>query len=285
VGDSSTPVDGGSDATTDASDEKAPPADSGSDVTDSGTPSDASDAAATIDPSQLSGVVLWLNASAGVTLSGSNVSQWSDQSNHGNDAKPAGTAQSTVVNTQNNQPAIHFGSGAHLDIASSSSLQLGTGDFSLTIVMRANTPSDPNGGMVFAKQALPSPYLGLAVFMYLPSAGAMLGEVASQNGSWTWTSESTFNNNVTHIYGFRRVGQMIATRVDGVDDVPLTTDGGVDAGADLNCSNASPVHIGANVNGGQVFTGDINEIVLVTGTMKASDLTGLEAWFKQKYKL
>jgi hypothetical protein len=115
--------------------------------------------------------------------------------------------------------------------------------------------------------------------------GYMLGQVANQTGSQTITTETTFTNNVTHIFGFRRVGQMISTRVDGVDDKPVTTDAGTGFGADIDCSNTQPARIGANVNGQQVFTGDINELVLVTGTMKASDLTGLEAWFKQKYKL
>ena len=53
---------------------------------------------------------VWLKADAGVTLNGSNVSAWADQSTHGNDATQANSANqplfSASVAELNGQPAV-----------------------------------------------------------------------------------------------------------------------------------------------------------------------------------
>jgi len=65
-------------------------------------------------PSGLSGLSLWLKADAGVTLSGSNVTAWADQSGNGNNAT-ARTANSTFVSSViNGKPVLRFDGTANL---------------------------------------------------------------------------------------------------------------------------------------------------------------------------
>ena len=68
---------------------------------------------APFSPSDISGLSLWLKADAGVTLSGSNVTAWADQSLNGLNVVPDITsADITLVSSVakfNNKPAILFG--------------------------------------------------------------------------------------------------------------------------------------------------------------------------------
>ena len=62
-------------------------------------------------PSSLGGLALWLKADAGVTLAGSNVTAWEDQSGNGENATTEnGGADSPVFvsSAQNSKPAIQF---------------------------------------------------------------------------------------------------------------------------------------------------------------------------------
>jgi len=54
------------------------------------------------------GLSLWLKADAGVTLSGSNVTAWADQSGNGNNATSPDTYPTFVSSSINSKPAISF---------------------------------------------------------------------------------------------------------------------------------------------------------------------------------
>ena len=62
-------------------------------------------AAGGFTPKKLSGLSLWLKADAGVTLSGSNVTAWADQSGNGNNATASGTP-TLVANSLNSKSGI-----------------------------------------------------------------------------------------------------------------------------------------------------------------------------------
>jgi hypothetical protein len=63
---------------------------------------------APFSPANLSGLSLWLKADAGVTLSGSNVTAWADQSGNGKNATGADTLPTLQSNAINGYPAIRF---------------------------------------------------------------------------------------------------------------------------------------------------------------------------------
>jgi hypothetical protein len=91
------------------------------------------------------GLSLWLKADAGVTLSGSNVTAWADQSGNGNNASSSiGTRPTLVSNTLNSKPVLRFdGAGQQMALTSS----IGGTEYSIFIVCKNN--DNTNGSMFF----------------------------------------------------------------------------------------------------------------------------------------
>src|SRR5262245_38024268 len=109
--DSATPVDSAvdtsrSDAPADAS------FDAGTDAT-SGGDAQSTDASGGFDPTTVPGVVLWLDAARGVTLTNNAVSSWADQTTFRNDATQTNSALQPSLSGAaiNGLPAIHFTAG------------------------------------------------------------------------------------------------------------------------------------------------------------------------------
>jgi len=67
---------------------------------------------AQFSPANLSGLSLWLKADAGVTLSGSNVTAWADQSGNGRNASPVDINPTYNSSDLNNKPTISLSSVA-----------------------------------------------------------------------------------------------------------------------------------------------------------------------------
>ena len=274
--------DSGADATTsDASDA------SSNDATDASS-SEASEAGPTYDVKSLSGLALWLDATAGVTADkAGNVSVWADQSGNANDMKVAAsepTPPMLASASLHGHAAIHFDGGAHLEALDAASLQLGAGDFSLSIVMLQTTSNvNLNYGLVFAKQANASGFPGVAVFADLPSNTTKLyGQVSTSE--WVASSTTNLDDGKPRVYGFRRVGAAITIRLDGSVDGTAT----VDAGAVDVSAVGIPARMGAGGEGtsaGQIFTGDIAEVVLIKGSTSDADLVALETYLKGRYAL
>ena len=82
------------------------------------------------------GLSLWLKADAGVTLSGSDVTSWADQSGNGNNASSAaGTRPTLVSNTLNSKPILRFnGTGQQMSLTSS----IGGTEYTIVIVCKNN---------------------------------------------------------------------------------------------------------------------------------------------------
>jgi hypothetical protein len=70
---------------------------------------------ALFSPANLSGLSLWLKADAGVSLSGSNVTAWADQSGTGKNMTAAGGNQPTFIASElNGKPVIDFATSKYL---------------------------------------------------------------------------------------------------------------------------------------------------------------------------
>ncbi len=92
---------------------------------------------------------LWLRADAGITTDGSGgVTNWADQSGHGNDAVTMGTAPPLLIsNAVNGQPGVHLDTnGEYLQVANSASLEI-TGDIACLVVLKQ--PADGDYRMVW----------------------------------------------------------------------------------------------------------------------------------------
>jgi hypothetical protein len=70
-------------------------------------------------PIPTTGLGVWFKADAGITLTGSTISQWADQSGNGNNAtQPVAGAQPTVVSGAiNGLPAVNFGGSADMQFS------------------------------------------------------------------------------------------------------------------------------------------------------------------------
>lgn len=96
-------------------------------------------------PIPTSDLSLWLKADAGVTLSGSNVTAWADQSGNGNNATSPDSDPTFVSSSINSKPAISFnGDGSWMQIPQNS---IGT-DGNISIFAVLNYIS---GGVIFNK--------------------------------------------------------------------------------------------------------------------------------------
>lgn len=94
---------------------------------------------APILPSEIAGLVLWLDAEVGITVMGAGVSAWLDQSGEGNNAAQTTDADRPAFNATGigSKPSLTFDSSntEDMDIADANSLDL-TGDFTMYCVCK-----------------------------------------------------------------------------------------------------------------------------------------------------
>jgi hypothetical protein len=260
------------------------------------------DAAPPWDPSQLASfLVVWLDASEGITGTGGSVSRWADKSPNGNDAEQGtAAAMPALVNgVVNGHSVIRFDgtSGQHLSIPDSATLQWGDGEFAVVIVVAYSTPTSPcaapatscndNGySALWAKPAAASPYAGVALFGNEPVVpnGAIRAQLA-QNVSLDSTG-TAFNDGAFHVVSVLRQASgaqsYLRVRVDGVtSSKTLATGTNVDA-------VGRAVDIGGRSDPApnrQMLKGDIAEILAIKGALQVADQSHLETYLKTKYGL
>ncbi len=261
-------------------------ADSGN--TDSGNTGDAG----SWDPSQLSGLVLWLDAAKGVTQNNNNVSAWADQTSHKNDASGGQGNQShqptVVAKGINGLPVIRFTppqnyqQHQYLTIADNNdkSLQWGTGDFAVALVGSYTNPATGQGAgsTYFYFRATYNSQTTLGLFGNTTGGGAVAA-VGGTVGNVTVTSASTTNNDgKPHRWAIRRNGTALEVWVDGAKDTSNN------AAADVTLANAI-VFIGSRGFQGGYLQGDIAEELAVKGTLSDNDMTAIDTYLKTKYGL
>jgi hypothetical protein len=240
-------------------------------------------------------LALWLDASLGVTLAGSKVSGWSDQSGQGNHAAQVTDARRPTVepNAISGRPGIKFNpldtDNQFLTVADASSLQFGTGEFTILIVAKASK-NDEDYSNFLNKQEAFAPYPGPSLWLNLPNEppsdpahdGKLMFQVAFNATGEAATIGHGFDSGAPFILTGRRIGlNTIRVRVNGVE-----ADGTL--GADNPSRDVSapgrPLTIGANGNmDAQNVRASIGEIIAIKGSVSASDLAGLESYLEAKY--
>jgi hypothetical protein len=311
--------DGGVDATTSDGGEDAATSshDGGEDAATSSHDGggDASDAGVAWSPSSLTGLALWLDGheGLGMTDAGSDAGDggpgvlWTDHSGNGNNA--VGYGPSINPTALDGQPAVHFNGTDYLLVQDSTSLNWGTNDFVLAIVVQHTTYVDGGGysyGALYSKQIYDTaPYQGVGLFANLPGGASNILEQLNENSPTELTSSgSGYNDDTPFLVVIHR------------SSVVLATDGGADGG-DAGASDAAPATTGSmamlinaadagyatgsgyaeNVNStdypariggtqaGQNVVGDIAEVIAVDGPVSASDLASLQTYLMNKYGL
>jgi hypothetical protein len=239
-------------------------------------------------PSQLSGLVLWLEATQGVVTNQSKVSTWMDRSGRNNNAgqSVAALQPSFVTGVVNGLPVIRFANTA-LQVTDSVTLQWAAEDFTLLVVggYKNTTTSGLGYGMFVAKQETPYPYAGPALWgnYTAPMLDTVIGMQADSSGTQYAISTNAKNDGAIRVYTGRRVGTSLEVRVNGTVQGTATATSSVNVNA-----SGRPLFIGG-VPGTNTVTqaldGDIAEILAVRGPLSDAELTQLEAYLKAKYGL
>ncbi len=262
----------------------------------SGNDSSIGQDAASFNPISVLGLVLWLDAGKGITMTNSTISGWQDQTSHKNDAKGltnSFTARNpSLVNSGiNGLPVAHFNStGANANTGNmltvqdnlDKSLQWGTGDFYLVLVAEYDNKSSDGASKGVAGMAVRFPFNG-------QTGVQLLGNIPAQNqtaadglvtyvaqGSFAFTS-TAYNTNKPHIFVSKRSGTNLDLRVDGASVGTGTSNQNVDnAGTVLTLGAAGDANFFR-------MNGDIAEVMAVKGVLSPSDQSGIEGYLKAKY--
>ncbi len=236
------------------------------------------------------GLVVWLDASRGVTQAAGKVSLWADQSGRGNDAAQTVTARQPSVHpgALAKKPTIAFdGAASGLALADAASLRWGLDDYTIEIVAEyTNTPStdDVVGyGALWTKGTPAYPYPGVALFANSIAGSAtsnLLVQVKTPDDTprgWVNSKADGLNDGTFRVYGTRRVGQTtLEARVDGA--ITAATIAAVDVS-----TGGQPVFIGSRDGSLQLLHGEIAEIVAYRGALSDADIATLEAYLRTKY--
>jgi hypothetical protein len=234
------------------------------------------------------GLVLWLDATVGVTANGANqVSKWVDQSGNGNDAAQsiANVQPTLIAQGIGGKPAIRFTTNPNaspfprLNIADSATLKLGTGDFYISAVVQWENKSSGSLGMIVSKQSTVNPFPGYALYMNFPTSGHAGGQLDANTN--VGSNLASLNDGLPRQYGLLRTNGNASIRVNGTPDGTLQ-------GTNVNSDAAQvPLSIGGleAANGLHPLVGSISEIVIVKGTISVPNINLIEGYLKAKYGL
>ena len=225
-----------------------------------------------------SGLRLWLQADAGVTVSGTAVSQWADQSGNNRNATQTTLAAQPVLvtNALNGMPALAFnGTGQFMTFTMPVN-----GLSGMTLILVGANTSDRSGGTTNAANA--------ALFW-------------NETGSWGTVYLSPFQTNVKFRFGTGQTGNLpaytrpasigsafsisVATK-DGTTE-SLHVDGVLELLDQGNLStialSQSTGNLGRGYNNNTYFPGRIAEVLVYDRALSDAERQGVEAYLNARY--
>jgi hypothetical protein len=268
-------------------------------------------------------LVLWLDADEPSTIAfddaATGVASWKDRSSWHNDASvqlsnaPSASPTSSIKLA----PQIAHGHAAMsftgiwdatgvFNVADASSLEFGTNDFAITMVVSyVNTPAYDeysSRAQLWQKREPASPYwgsvmMGNAYSAPLPDGGlagadsvvfAGIENFIQGPSAGTWSATDKWNDGKLHAFTMRKdnATSRVYVRTDGVETASVTT---ISTGIDLS-ANGQPLQIGGDTVDGSccwsVLHGAIAEVIAVNGSsMTPTQMSALGAYLQGKYGL
>jgi hypothetical protein len=213
---------------------------------------------APFSPSDISGLSLWLKADAGVTLSGSNVTAWADQSGNGNNFTANAGSAIKANNIIGSNPSILF-DGANLignDIVTAKTIYA----VIKTLVTSAQQYAailEVTGGSLYS--AIDGTEWGSYYGSGSPSGQTIPTETAAIIATLSDDGVS---------YELRRDGQLIVGSTEG---------GGF--------TSRSAAYIGSNSSSGQPANVYISEIIVYNRVLISAETQQVEAYLNAKYAI
>jgi hypothetical protein len=212
---------------------------------------------------RIPGILFWLDGSKGVTVQGSLVSAWLDQSGAKNDAlQPNASLQPKLAsNFLAGHAAIEFSSAAttYLDVPTPT--QPFTADFFVELLFESGAADV--GDLFSAGNPVGD---NAQVHLAPPNVSATISIGANSKA----VANVPYTSGVPHLVIFRRTGSKLELTVDGT-------------GASI--ADAPTGALPALFRVGGAFTGHLVEVVAVNASVGDPDRTALEAYLKSKYAL
>jgi hypothetical protein len=219
---------------------------------------------------------LWLKADAGVTTSGTSVTQWADQSGNGNNVTQATTAAQPQLQTNvfAGNPSVYFDGTDWLDNTVSNVVTAGEGR---TVFVVAKTTCTP--AMVpldIRRTTLASSYLmqDFNGISYVYGDGAN----SSNNAYIAYASQNTLKTKPCLLtYQNSALGKMVF-RFDGTN-IAVTHPGNVPAESGTTGFTVGRRNAATN----QITSGWISEIIVYNSQLNATDIAAVENYLATKY--
>lgn len=222
-------------------------------------------------PTQLSSLEAWYRGDMGVTLNGSTVSAWADQSGNGRHLSNGTAAQQPTYVASSagigSRPALSFDGG---DILSSSAFNLPRA-CSAFVVCGTLT----SRGMVLEHGS------GDGFYMYAAgnAAAAVFGATglgyhrAFQSPVSTWMPANSHNAMI-----YDEISPPVLRSSDGLI-TPTSTDGGAQASQ----VRSKALNVGARSGLSLAHTGQIAEVVLYSRALTAGEIAAVELYLSNRY--
>jgi hypothetical protein len=233
-------------------------------------------------PSNLEGLALWLRPGTAATDENGRVARWPDASRYGNDAVQETAANRPGLGSVDAggvpRPIVTFGAPpTWLVVADAPSLQWGTDDFLVAVVVESNPDPGIVTSCIFRKQdSTDAPYQGVSLWANFPDLGSGLPNAlaAMLTTDVKLVSNTAINDRLLHVVVFRRAASRLELRIDG--QVAQATDGI----PSLTLSSTEPGYIGSHGmgagGGAQELVGAIAEVVIVRGPLAPATVSSLE---------
>jgi hypothetical protein len=224
------------------------------------------------NPGALTDLVLWLRGDLGITESGGNISEWADQSGHGNNFAQAVMAdQPTVAAGINGNATVLFNGTTQF---MTSAGQFAVGAKSLAIVFKAT--SDPGASTFYSMLLLQDTTGACSETLLVNDAGYEPYTFGVDIGAAT-PAEGIANALDLNAHGFIWTFNG-ATYTALLDNTPES----VVASGDLGYAG-QVTSIGARNNGSFPFAGQVAEVIVVSRAFTAADEAALHAYFNARY--
>jgi hypothetical protein len=222
-------------------------------------------------PSNLvSGVALWLDASDTntVQLNGSSVTNWLDKSGNGrNFSQGNATYQPAYSN-----PNISLDGSNDGVMRTAGNFGYGTGDFAILAVVKPTARNGTYGSEIVGQHA----YGSGADFIFHIAPGGQL-RYKRGGGTDVVTSGGTVALNTNSVVSVSRTSNNHALHINGTQDGTA-----VDANS-IGNTLTTGIGVANNYNAGSAFSGQINEILIVSSTLTTSDRQKVEGYLAWKW--
>ena len=225
-------------------------------------------------PDLVTGLWQWLKADAGITKDGSNlVSAWADQSGGGRNVTQgtAGNKPLWVDAAYGSLPVIRFAGDDFLDGGAIGPAS-GTNARCIIAVVRNVAPSVNYNHVVHYGAAAAGQAYGLTTHAYTPHTSGAPGPGNHYWGSGMADADACPTHAILTVYFDGTTDRL---RVNGIEKVTSTPT--------LNSVTNGAYKVGCRLNGDELFTGDLCELLVYSAVPSSADMQALEAYLRARW--